>query len=90
MRSYIYPKLLREDLREPFATNPDARSALVNTALMTTPLEALARMGMRRARTVPKVCYEPFGVSITEEALHVLRSLPQSVSRSALIQQLLQ
>lgn len=89
MKSYIYPKLMREDLREVYAVDPDARSDAVNSALLGTPPEVLARMGLRRARQNPKAHYEPFGVSVTDDAMRVLRGLPASVSRSALIQWML-
>lgn len=89
MKSYIYPKLLREEMQPLYAADPDARSERVNQALLETDSDGLARMGLRRARQVPKAPYEPFGVAVTDEALRVLRGLPSSVSRSALIQQIL-
>lgn len=90
MQSYIFPKLLRATLHPDCAASPAVRSARVNTTLLNTPKEDLARMGMRRARQIPKTPYEPFIVGVSDEALHVLRSLPSGVSRSALIQKILQ
>lgn len=89
MKSYIYPKLLRDDMSSLYVHNPDARSERVNRILLETDQATLARMGLRRARQSPKMPYEPFGVAITDEALRVLRSLPASTSRSALIQWML-
>ncbi|OCX71657.1 hypothetical protein A6M27_02655 [Acidithiobacillus thiooxidans] len=89
MQSYIYPKLLREEMHADYADNPTLRSKAVNEALLKLSTSDLASMGMRRARQKPRVPYEPFGVAITDDALHVLRSLPPTVSRSALIQSIL-
>lgn len=89
MKSYIYPKLLREEMQTIYATDPDARAERVNQALLETELDTLARMGLRRARQSPKAPYEPFGIAVTDAALRVLRGLPATTSRSALIQQML-
>ncbi|MBU2833003.1 hypothetical protein [Acidithiobacillus ferriphilus] len=89
MKSYIYPKLLREEMQKRYADDPDARSERVNQVLLETDPDMLARMGLRRARQSPRVPYEPFGVAVTDDALRVLRGLPSSASRSALIQQIL-
>lgn len=89
MQSYIYPKLLRSEMQQDYATDPALRSQKVNAALLRLSPDELSHLGMRRARQKPKVPYEPFGIAITDSALHVLRSLPSTVSRSALIQNLL-
>ena len=89
MKSYIYPKLLRDEMQPKFADNPDARSAQVNDLLVNTPAETLMRAGIRRARQSPKAPYEPLGVAITDDAMRVLQGLPVAVSRSALIQWML-
>ncbi|MHB8249599.1 MAG: hypothetical protein ACYDCX_12050 [Acidithiobacillus sp.] len=89
MKSYIYPKLMREEMNPLYAENPDARYAAVNRALVETDLGTLSRMGLRRARQQPKAGYEPFGVALGDAALRVLDSLPASTSRSALIQWIL-
>lgn len=89
MQSYIYPKLLRSEMRRDYAADPALRSKAVNKALLSLSADKLTHLGMRRARQNPRVPYEPFGVAITDEALHVLRSLPTTVSRSALIQNIL-
>ena len=89
MKSYIYPKLLRDEMRREYAEHPDARSARVNDLLVNTPEDTLMRAGIRRARQSPKAPYEPFGVAITDDAMRVLRELPSTVSRSALIQWML-
>ena len=89
MKSYIYPKLLREEMQTLYANNPDARSLRVNQALLDTEPDLLARMGLRRARQSPKAPYEPFGIALGDAAFRVLNSLPSTTSRSALIQQIL-
>ena len=89
MKSYIYPKLLRDEMRLEYADDPDARSARVNDALVKTPVDMLMRAGIRRARQRMKTPYEPFGVAITDDAMRVLQGLPSTVSRSALIQWIL-
>jgi hypothetical protein len=89
MKSYIYPKLLRHEIHPPFADDPDARSERVNKSLMDTDPEILRNLALRRARQRPRVPYEPFGISISEDAMRVLQALPASSSRSALIQHLL-
>ncbi len=90
MKSYIYPKLLRDEVHPAYAANPDARSAKVNETLVKTPMDDLMRAGIRRARRNPKTPYEPFGVAIDDAAMRVLQALPSTVSRSALIQWILQ
>ncbi|MDD3760636.1 MAG: hypothetical protein PHO57_07375 [Acidithiobacillus sp.] len=89
MKSYIYPKLLREEMQDIYIHDPDARADRVNSGLLEIEPATLASHGLRRARQSPRAFYEPFGIAITDEALRVLRSLPASTSRSALIQWLL-
>ncbi len=89
MRSYVYPKLMRAELRRIYVTNPDLRSEAVERALLDTDLDTLARQGLRRARQTPKVDYEPFSLALSDKAIAVLRALPASTSRSALIQWIL-
>jgi hypothetical protein len=89
MKSYIYPKLLREELHPGYAESPSARYDAVNRALIETDRDTLTRMGLRRARQRPKTHYEPFGIALSPEAARVLNSLPASTSRSALIQWIL-
>ena len=89
MKSYIYPKLLREEMNPLYAENPDARSEAVTRALLETDRDTLTRMGLRRARQRPKAPYEPFGIALGDEAIRVMDSLPAATSRSALIQWML-
>ena len=89
MKSYIYPKLLREEMNPLYAESPEARYEAVNRALVETDPDTLARMGLRRARQRPKANYEPFGIALEPDAARVLARLSASTSRSALIQWIL-
>jgi len=89
MKSYLYPKLLREEMNPRYVRDTAARYAAVNEALVKTDRDTLIRMGIRRARQKPKAHYEPFGIALEADALRVLTSLPPTTSRSALIQQIL-
>jgi len=89
MKSYLYPKLLRDEMNPRYVRDTAARYAAVNDALVKTDRDTLIRMGLRRARQQPKAHYEPFGIALEPDALRVLSSLPQTTSRSALIQQIL-
>jgi hypothetical protein len=86
MKSYLYPKLIREEMDPLYVRDTAARYAAVNEALVKTDRETLIRMGLRRARQKPKAPYEPFGIALEPDALRVLSDLPPTTSRSALIQ----
>jgi hypothetical protein len=89
MKSYLYPKLLREEMNPRYVQDTAARYAAVNEALTQTDRDTLIRMGLRRARQKPKAPYEPFGIALEPDAHRVLSSLPSTTSRSALIQWIL-
>lgn len=89
MKSYIYPKLVRDEMLPIYATNPAARYARVNSALVNTPMSILLGVGVRRERSDSKTPYEPFGVAITGDALRVLCDLPDHISISAVVQWIL-
>ena len=89
MRSYVYPKLMRSTMRPQYVTSPEQRSEAVEQALLDTDLSTLASLGLRRARQTPKADYEPFSLALSDKAIAVLRALPASTSRSALIQRIL-
>lgn len=89
MKSYIYPKLLRAEMDPRFTSDTEARYNAVNAALRALDRETLVRQGLRRARQKRAAGYEPFGVSLDNDSLRVLESLPTSTSRSALIQWIL-
>ena len=89
MKSYMYPKLLRDEMDPWYVADTEARYAAVNEALVHTDRDTLIRMGLRRPRQTPRANYEPFGIALEAEALKILTSLPPTTSRSALIQQVL-
>lgn len=89
MKSYVYPKLLRETVAQRYLDDPDARSEAVNRFLHVTPVATLQSLGLRRARQTPKVEYEPFAVTLDAEAMAALDALPKSASKSAIMQHIL-
>ena len=90
MKSRIIPRLRRDLLAEPYREDADARAARVSQELVRLSLAQLRTMGMRRAsRPVPEPPYEPFAVALTPEAAAKLVQLPEGVSVSAIVQEIL-
>lgn len=72
MKSYLYPKLIRDEMDPRYVRDTVTRYAAVNEALVKTDRETLIRMGLRCARQKPKAPYEPFGIALEPDALRVL------------------
>ncbi|MBU2754975.1 hypothetical protein HFU84_06955 [Acidithiobacillus sp. CV18-2] len=90
MKSRIIPRLQRGLIAGKYREDAAARSARVSQELVRLPMETLRSMGLRRAsRPVPEPPYEPFAIALTPEAAAKLAALPESVSVSAMVQEML-
>jgi len=90
MKTRIIPRLRRDLLAERYRNDSDARAAKVSEELVRLPLSQLRTMGLRRAsRPIPEPPYEPIAIALTPEASAKLAQLPESVSVSAIVQELL-
>ncbi|MBU2805199.1 hypothetical protein HF283_00120 [Acidithiobacillus ferrooxidans] len=90
MKSRIIPRLQRDLIAEKYRDDADARAARVSLELVRRSVEELRGMGLRRAsRTVPEPPYEPFAIALTPEAAAKLAVLPEGVSVSAMVQEML-
>lgn len=90
MKSRIIPRLRRDLMAEKYHDDADARSAQVSRELVRLSLEELRGIGLRRAiRAIPEPPYEPFAIALTPEAAAKLAKLPDGVSVSAMVQEML-
>jgi hypothetical protein len=90
LKTRIIPRLRRDLLAERYRDDSDARSAKVSQELVRLPLSQLRTMGLRRAsRPVPEPPYDPIAIALTPEASAKLAQLPESVSVSAIVQEIL-
>lgn len=90
MKSRIIPRLRRDLVAAQYRDDATVRSARVSQELVRLPMETLRSMGLRRAsRPVPEPPYEPFAIALTPEAATRLASLPDGVSVSAMVQEML-
>ncbi|MBU2774437.1 MAG: hypothetical protein ACYCUY_01325 [Acidithiobacillus sp.] len=90
MKSRIIPRLRRDLLAEPYQVDANARAARVSQELVRLSVSQLRTMGLRRAsRPVPEPPYEPVAIALTPEAAAKLAQLPEGVSVSAIVQEIL-
>ena len=90
MKSRIIPRLRRDLLAPQYRSDANARAARVSQELARMSASELRRLGLRRAsRSVPEPPYEPFAIALTPEAAAKLAQLPEEVSVSAIVQELL-
>lgn len=90
MKSRIIPRLRRDLIAPQYRDDADARAARVSQELVRLSVVELRNMGLRRAsRPVPEPPYEPFAIALTPEASAKVAQLPDSVSVSALVQEIL-
>ena len=90
MKTRIIPRLRRDHLADRYQADTDARAARVSQELVRLSVAELRTMGMRRAsRPVPEPPYEPVAIALTPEAAAKLVQLPDGVSVSAIVQEIL-
>lgn len=90
MKSRIIPRLRRDLMAEKYRDSAEARAARVSRELARRSVEELRSMGLRRAsRPVPEPPYEPFAIALTPEAAAKIAILPEGVSVSAMVQEML-
>lgn len=90
MKIRIIPRLRRDLVDERYREDPKERSRRVSEGLERMPLQELIHIGLRRAnRTHPLPPYEPFAVVISPAAAAKIDQFPETVSVSAIVQELL-
>ena len=90
MKSRIIPRLRRDLIAPQYRDDAGARAVRVSQELVRLSVGELRSMGLRRAsRPVPEPPYEPFAIALTPEASAKVAQLPDSVSVSAIVQEIL-